>query len=468
MPVKCAGCGICAGQEYCQPFIGKLRSYSGIRFTADGFDCALPVAMDSHSTCSYRCQYCFSNYLTRDPGRDPTRFKVGQFSLKTLERVLTDPENRFHRALVQVAEGRGMSGRAPIQWGALGDPFDRIERQQGWGLEAMKLFIKHDQAVRISTKGGDVVQRKPYMELFSQRPEIFWVAWSIITIDDDLLTKIDKDAPSAKVRLEAMKALTDLGVTCSVRLRPMLPGVSDCTPAYPFAWRDLLRRGRDAGATSLSMEYTFVPGAMPPHVKRMWREIERISGAPVVDFYRKTSIHGACLRSSRAWKEDLTYAIYGEAKRLGYRFGISDPHFKELNDHGCCCGIPEDHPVFGGWQRQNATNALIVARRAYEKGNENHLVVVEHVLPPWAKEVRIPDMICMTGPQNALRRESWTWQDKLIDTWDNLKDARGPLHYFEGVLRPVGRDPRGHVIYKYQPYKRLHKVLPKQPRLKMA
>lgn len=467
MSVGCRSCGACTGMEYCEPFRGELRSYSGIRFTADGFDCSLPVAMDSHSTCSYRCMYCFSNYLTRDPGRDPVRFRVGQWSLGQLERVLTDPENKFHRALVDVAEGRGLKGKCPIQWGALGDPFDRIERHQGWALKALPLFAKHDQAVRISTKGGDVVLLKEYLNAFSQRPEVYWVAWSIITVDDDILAEIDKDAPSAQVRLEAMKALTDLGVTCSLRMRPMLPGVTDSTPRFKRPWRDLLRRGRDAGATSVSTEFTFVPGAMPPYVKRMWRRIEQVSGAPVVDFYRRTSRPGACLRSSRAWKEDMAYAIYEEAKKLGYHFGISDPHFKELNDHGSCCGIPEDDPIFGGWQRKQATNALVVARRAYDEGKPK-LLAFEDILPPWASGVRLPEMICLTGPANAYRRETWTWEDKLRETWNNLKDARGPLHYFEGVLQPVDRDKNGNVRYKYVPYERRRAITPRTPRLKMS
>ena len=83
----CAGCGACEGQVYCEPFQGDLNPYFGIRFTADGFDCALPVAIDSHNTCSYRCQYCFSNYLARDPLRKDVK-KVGQLRLSILEKFL--------------------------------------------------------------------------------------------------------------------------------------------------------------------------------------------------------------------------------------------------------------------------------------------------------------------------------------------------------------------------------------------
>ncbi len=50
----------CGGNNVCIPIKRNLRSYNGIRLTADGFDFALPVTIDSHSKCSYACIYCFS------------------------------------------------------------------------------------------------------------------------------------------------------------------------------------------------------------------------------------------------------------------------------------------------------------------------------------------------------------------------------------------------------------------------
>jgi DNA repair photolyase len=404
--------------------------------------------------------YCFSNYLMRDPHKKvkylggEAAYKAGQWSLKTLERTLsgegTGLNAEFYRALLEVSEdGR----RCPVQWGALGDPFDNIERQQGWGLRAMEIFEKYEQPVRASTKGGSLLLDKKYLDAFRRRPELYWIAWSMISIDDEIMARIDKSAPPPSARLAAIKALTDLGVKCSLRLRPILPGVTDRTPRYKHAWRDLLRASRDAGACSVSMEFAFVPGAMPPHVKHMWGEIENTIGIPLVQFYRDTtSVFGSCLRSSRAWKEDLTFAIYEESKRLGFNFGVSDPHWKELNDFGCCCGIPPDDPYFGGWQRKNATNAVVRARQAYDRGEEL-LVSAADGVPAWADRVEMGKMVCVTGPRKGYA-DSHFWGDKLRETWNDVRSPRGPLQYFEGILVPVKRDADGNVMYRYQPPKR--------------
>jgi DNA repair photolyase len=445
--LKCAGCNnpSCESAQFCSPWRdkGALEEYGGsaVRFTADGFDCALPISIDTYNICSFRCLYCFANYLIRDPQRKGA-FKVRALKAKDLTAFL---ENRgsVARSILDVV-GKDGTPQCAVQWGALGDPFDYIERQVGRSYELMDVFEKYDQAVRISTKGADVLLDKRYLAKFARRPDLWWIAFSMISIDDAVLERIDKDAPNATQRLKAMKALSDLGIKTSLRLRPIFPGVTDCTPAHPTAWRELLDRAADAGAKAVSMEFTFVPGARPAHVEAMWREINDIVGFDIVKWYDRTSVYGACLRSSRAWKQDLTLAIYEHAKKLGLWFGISDPHFKELNDFGCCCGIPDDERAgrFAGWQRANATCAIVKAR------DEHCTVSAVDGTPVWADKVKMRDLVCMSGAQNAMRRATLTWGDKLRGTWNDLRGNRGALHYFDGVLQPkavIGAD----VIYGF-------------------
>lgn len=453
--VGCKGCGVCTDKSFCQPWKGALGDYgvSAIRYTADGFDCALPISIDTYNTCSYRCMYCFSNYLLRDPHRKRT-FNVKAIKLNNLKRFLEYEivDRRMDRKILDEVGGENTS-QCPVQWGALGDPFDCIERQHGVGLQMMDLFTKYEQPVRISTKGATLIIDKHYIDKFRASPELYWVAFSLITIDDAVLEKIDKDTPNASQRLKAMKILSDIGVKTSLRLRPILPGITDRTAMYKKAWRDLLRKARDAGAISLSMEFSFVPGIMPAHVRKMWQEINNICGYDLVRWYKVTSVHGACLRSSRSWKEELTFAIYEEAKELGFNFGISDPHWKELNDFGCCCGIPADDPYFGGWMRKNATEALLKAKKG-------KLISAKDGIPKWAYKIPMQDMVVMTGAKNAYKRATMLWSDKLRNTWNDLHSARGALNYFEGVLFPVDRDEHDNILYKYEPFKRTYKESP--------
>jgi len=468
-----ATCGLCDG-SLCAPFRGEARSYDGIRFTADGFDCSLHIAIDSFNTCSFNCLYCFSNFLSRDLEKRQT-FRLGVFPLKTLERFLAggkraDDSFKTYRKAWWQGHRHPVTGKEmpiPLQWGALGEPFDDIERQRGWGLEAIELFKKYDVPVRISTKGAHLLLTDPrYLDALTA-PN-FWVACSLISVDDDLMAKVDRGAPPPSERLKMLAELSRRGVPTSLRFRPILRGVSDSTEKHPYAWRELLDRAAEAGVQAISMEFVFVPGAQPPHIKRRMQELDSVVGWPMTEFYRRsTACYGACLRSERAWKEDFTYAVREHAKKLGMRFAISDPHFKELNDVGNCCGLPDDpddphYDYFGGWSRKNATNALVEAR---DLGKKVH---AGEYIPDWAWDHPMSDMCLMTKASQAMQIYRWSWGDKLRSTWNDLKSPRGPFGYFEGVLWPVGIVKRGKwrgdVIYEYREYKLKHPDLPEAVR----
>jgi len=186
------------------------QTYGGTRFSADAMDCAIPVALDSHSGCSYNCLYCFSNNLQRAFDRNNRLLKAAvetgslykEWPIYQLEKFLArECKDAQSQAMYSL-----MDQGAPIQLGALGDPFDDLELHSGWAKKAIPLFIKYKQPVRISTKGGRLLQMKEYLDLFAENPRQFWVAWSIISNDDERIAKVDINAPVTSERLKAMKA----------------------------------------------------------------------------------------------------------------------------------------------------------------------------------------------------------------------------------------------------------------------
>lgn len=455
-PSSCIGCGDCADSMRCEPYrAGKeLRSYNGLRITADGFDCALPVAFDTYSACSFGCLYCFSNFLMRDPNRQEAYLlkaqagNVGADRLRVLERVLAGEDGKVNGiAFSTFREALNLDHklRCPLQWGALGDPFDNIERNQRRGLDFIRIVKQHRQPVRVSSKGR-LMTEKPWIDELD--PELFWFAWSLITPDDGLLQAVDRWAPNATQRLKAMKTMSKLGYRTSLRFRPAIPGMSDSTPKHPHAYKELIDRAAEAGARAISFEVIFMPGSQSVHIKKLLWQLEERIGHKLVAHYRRTSLAGACLRSSRQWVQDFTLAVVEHARKCGLAIGISDPHFKELNDSVCCCGIAQNDPIFGGFQRHCATGALLKAKKT---GKE---VGIEDFLPAWASQVKLDSCVCIAGAKNMWKRLHLTWGDKLRETWNDLQSPRGPLHYFDGVLRPSSRDDAGNIRYKFYPWQR--------------
>jgi asparagine synthase (glutamine-hydrolysing) len=442
----CEECGTCPTAKLCEPArTAKLRDYGGIRLTADGFDCALPVTIDSHSHCAYECAYCFSENLAGHvQGR---QWGLGQMRLQAIDRIWRGEGGKVGETIRKALrfDKRNEHGfPCPVQLGGINDPCDEYERQQGWLLRFIELMVKYNQPVRISTK-GNLLALPDYRRAIAKAPHLFWVAFSIITPDDELLAKVDKKAPNATERIKAMKAMSDLGCKTSLRFRPIMPGLSDRTPRHRRAYEDLINQCAEAGARAVSAEVAFVPTRFNAKQRRKWEYMEKAIGVPLGEVYTKL-MHKrqACLRPSYQWTADIMHGVAEVSKHNGMTLGVSDPIWKQLTESGCCCGILPEDPVFGNWEVENATNALLKAKQ-----DRNLVLRKEDVIPPWAYETLQTQLCHMgAGPLAVYKARHKTWADKLTEIWNNLLSERGPLSYFQGALEPVNL-PDGEIGYRY-------------------
>jgi len=464
----CDACNLCEGDqcfalakemshEYNLPKELK-QTYGGHRFTADAMDCALPIALDSHSGCSYSCVYCFSNNLQRAPDRNKTKIQqiindgtfYTEWPIRKLEAFLArDLKDKTSLAMYPL-----MDTGCPVQMGALGDPFDDIEIHTGWMKKAIPLFIKYKVPMRISTKGAKaLLEIREYRKALEKNPEQFWFAFSTISNSDDLIAKVDIGAPVTSERLKAMKLVTDIGCRASLRFRPFLPGISDAYKGEPNAWAKLMERSREAGAMAVSFEYIFIDNAPTQRQKAMYRLMFSAMNRPnfLKEWFDMSHVSEKCRRGARSYKAEMTFNIRDKAHELGMIFGCSDPHFKEYNDTGCCCGMPEEDTWFGNWSRKQTCEVLVQAKRAHDNGQEL-LFNYNDWKPEWAHQVKLAAISSSLGSWHTHRvKKHVTFGAQLRQRWNNPKHPRGPYIYFGGVLEPVGIDDNTNdVVYKYR------------------
>ena len=121
----CAECGECKGAITCDIVRRPLRRYDGIRLTSDGFDCALPVSIDSHNHCAYGCLYCFADNL--ESHRATALAAVGQTPLASVETLFSGGGGK-RMGILQKAlkfDRRNANGYpCAVQLGALCEPCD--------------------------------------------------------------------------------------------------------------------------------------------------------------------------------------------------------------------------------------------------------------------------------------------------------------------------------------------------------
>ena len=446
----CGQCGTCNGKLCEEARLPRVRDYGGIRITNDGNDCALPVAIDSFSRCSFGCAYCFSE---NSFGHTSTKEKpLGETNLRAVERLFSgegdNAEFRIFRKALRYDNRNAGGFPAPIQLGAINDPCDATERNRGWLLSFIRLVIKYNQPVRISTK-GTVILEKEYLQEIAKAPHLFWFLFSIITPDAEVAAKVERFAPSPQERLRAMKAVTDLGCFAGLRLRPVVPGVSDRTKNFQQAYRVLIDAAAEHGAKSISYEIVYVPMRFNEDQKKRWYAMEEIAGINIREVYQNMGRTTVSLRPSAMWTENIVHAIHERAKQHGFVVGVSEPAWKQLNDDGCCCGMLRTHPVFGNWEPRNTTCAIVNAR------DTGRAIRFEDTCPDWAYE-KIMRGICYmgAGPTSVWKGKYECYSDHLRKAWDNTKSCQNPSAYFQGMLK--GEYENSELIFRYVGHERKH------------
>lgn len=408
------------------------KTYESPRWTGEIADCSLPVTLDTYSNCSFSCVYCFSQYQRSIGGAkyDYLNKKVKCINVEKVKKIFTgEIKSQFWEYIKE---------RRPIQYGGLSDQFDEFERRYGQTYEILK-FLREFQdggyPICFSTKSTWVFKDPKYQELF--RGAYNWnVKFSIITLDEKNAKKIEVGVPTPKQRLEAMKTATELGMTTTLRLRPFIVGVSSKD------YLDLIREAHKAGATAVTTEFFCLELRSIKIAKEHYDVISECAKVDIVDFYKKFSNGQGYLRLNRKVKEKYIKEMRKLCDELGLRFYVSDAHFKEVSDNGCCCGLPPEWE----YSRGNFSYALQVAKRIGEvkwSDIEKDMYFLDSF--KWYKAIGFNTC----SSEARAKYENMTMKDYLRYLWNNPKMGQSPYKLFEKVLEPIGLDENGDIIYKY-------------------
>jgi DNA repair photolyase len=405
----------------------SLPAYASPRWSGEIADCSMPMTFDTYSRCSYGCLYCFAAYQ-QDINRSG-KAGLKAVNVERVRRMFTDPDTHGGQFAPFIR------ARKVMQWGGLADQFDEFERKHGRTLELLRLFRELEYPLSFSTKGTWWTKDERYMELFRGAP--WHVKVSIITLDAAKATKIEVGVDSPAERLAAIARIRTCIDHVTLRLRPFLIGATN--PRH----RELIAAAADAGADSVSTEYFCLERRSPAGRAYRYDRMSRVLGYDIVEFYKRHSPgQSGYLRLSRPVKRRFVDEMEEECRLRGLRFHVSDCDFKERGCTGSCCGLPEDW----AWCRGQLTEALLVAKR-------DGLVRWSQLSPhlEYAQQFFWRDAAGFnTGDAEARARHYFhTMYDVLHNAWNNPHEAHGPFRYFGGVLKPVGLDEAGDLVYQY-------------------
>ena len=403
--------------------------YGSPRWTGEIADCSLPLTFDTYSNCSFGCVYCFSQYQRAIGGGAESYLSkdVKSVDVEKVKRIFDGGEGQFREYV---------KANKAIQWGGLSDQFDGYERKYGKTLELLRYFKEKDQAISFSTKSTWWTKDERYLELF--RGQKNWnVKFSIITEDADDAARVEVGVPSPQERLEAIETIANLDCGgATLRLRPFIIGLTSKT------YKSLIRHAAEAGATAMTTEFFCLERRAIKTAADHYKVLSDVIGHDIVDFYAKNSHGSGYLRLNRAIKEPYVKRMRKIAHENGMRFYVSDAHFKEASDGTCCCALPEDW----NFSRCHFAEAL---QRCKRNGRVTFSEIAE--LAPtyldfdWGRAEGYN-----TGSvEKRAKFDGMSMKEYLRFLWNNPRQGQSPFRYFEGVMRPDGKDENGDVIYVY-------------------
>lgn len=182
--------------------------------------CLYAFEIDTYGRgCVHDCVYCYAKDQLTSHGywNRPHPFPVDITEIwKTFYTVFeTDKKSKWRNILEK---------RVPLRIGSMSDSFMLMDRKYKVTQELLKLLDFYDYPYIVFTR-SDLVASDEYMALMNE--SLCSIQMSLSSTNDELNSKIEPGAPSAKRRLKALEKLTRNGFWTTVRVNPFFPMYPD-------------------------------------------------------------------------------------------------------------------------------------------------------------------------------------------------------------------------------------------------
>ena len=226
--------------------------------------------------CEFGCKYCYARY---------THEFMEMWDGRDFERKIYAKEEapELLRAELRQDKDKGL----PIALGTATDPYQPAEKQFEITRRMLEVFLDFEGLeFSITTKSALILRDLDLLVRVSAQHR-FSVHMTVTTTDQRLARLLEPKAPPPAKRLEAVKQLSEAGISVGVNAMPILPGLNDSDKCLEVLAQAACR----AGARFLYGNILFLtPSAMKQFMPFLEKEFPRLA-----KHYRKLYAHSAYL-----------------------------------------------------------------------------------------------------------------------------------------------------------------------------
>ena len=265
--------------------------------------CPKKYGFNPYTGCAYRCNYCYiTSYIPR------------AFECRAKKNLIL----RVKRDLQRI------DTRRVISMSNSSDPYPPIEARLKLTRACLELFLGEGCRMQVITKSGLVARD---VDLLLRLPSV--VSFTITTLKRNLGRKLEPRAPPPERRLTAMKKLSDAGVSVSLRLDPIIPGLND------IEIEQIIKAAATAGAKHVTSS-TFKPRP------DSWHRVQRVFPEATTKLAPLYFERGERHHNSRYLPRELRLELMRQVKKAcdenGLTFASCREGLRELTTGASCDG----------------------------------------------------------------------------------------------------------------------------------
>ena len=192
--------------------------------------------INAYRGCSHACTYCFAR---------PTHAYLGLGTGEDFESKIVVKVNAVERLRVELRSPRWKGD--PIAMGTNTDPYQKAEGKYHLTQGIVRVLAEAGNPFSILTKSTLVLRDLELLAYAATRTRVR-LALSIGSLDRDVWQMTEPGTPPPDKRLDAVRRLSEAGVSCGVLIAPVLPGMSDSDDQL----RAVAQACLEAGAVSVT------------------------------------------------------------------------------------------------------------------------------------------------------------------------------------------------------------------------
>ena len=247
--------------------------------------------------CSHACVYCFAR---------PTHDYLGLGIGSDFERKIVVKVNAVDRLRAELRSPKW--GGDSIAMGTNTDPYQHAEGKYHLTRGIVETLSGARNPFSILTKSTLVLRDAALLAAASERTQVS-VSFSVGTLDRSVWSLTEPGTPPPDRRVEALRRLTAMGISCGVLIAPVLPGLSDSEDQL----RDVVEACADAGAVSIHGVALHLRGSVRAHYFD-WLEGARPD---------LVQLHRARFRRGAYQEDDQREHVEGIVRAAALRCGVT-------------------------------------------------------------------------------------------------------------------------------------------------